>query len=119
MQEKIYWGGKSRQKFDIFCENRYNQRRALSYWMSKEMNWSSVCTTFDTYRSDFLFGKISFFDSISSIFRPFKSWVKINYSISEEEADARALNCDFWMVGKDLVNAMNTFNSGRNHNGEE
>jgi len=75
------------------------------------MNSYATCNLNTEYRTDFLFWQITFLDSVTSIFTPFKSGVKINYSNSSEEADAKALKCDFWMVGQDLRKAMDTFNS--------
>lgn len=74
------------------------------------MNTTAMQHTYQKYRSDFLFEKISFSESFFSIFNFWGNNVKINDSRSEEEADAKALQNDFAMVGKDINNAMENFN---------
>lgn len=73
------------------------------------MNSSTLTMAYEKYRSDFLFERISPAESFFSIFNFWGNNIKINDSKTEEEADAKALQNDFVMVGKDLNNAMKDF----------
>lgn len=70
------------------------------------------------YRSDFLFEKVSFWDGFFSVFSLFSNRVKINASKTEEEADAKAMQQDWWMVWKDIYKAMQDFNEDKKVNHE-
>ena len=55
--------------------------------------------------SDFLFGKVSVMEGIGSILDLGGSMPEYNQSLTEEEADSRAIYNDFAAVGADLLSA--------------
>ena len=57
--------------------------------------------------SDFLFGKVSIMEGIGSIIDLGGSIPEYNQSITNEEADSRAIYNDFAAVGSDLLFAQN------------
>lgn len=61
------------------------------------------------YRTDQLFTKGSFLIGAGSLLGIFSPYFTFNYSASDKEADARAIESDFGVVGKDIRSALNTF----------
>jgi len=57
-------------------------------------------------RTDFLFPKRSFWTGVSSILSIFGEEKKFNTSKSGKEADFKALNSDWEMIGQDLRKSM-------------
>lgn len=62
--------------------------------------------------TDFLFAQPSFLTGVARTFDLFGLFDQYNESPSPEEADLRALRCDFIMVGQDLITAINAFAAG-------
>ncbi|MEN5132364.1 hypothetical protein [Elizabethkingia anophelis] len=65
----------------------------------KQKSTGKVKTTFLLPKNNFLIG-------IGSILNIFGVFFSYNYSKSPEEADKRAITCDWKMVGKDFENAL-------------
>ncbi len=62
------------------------------------------------YNTTFLLPQTSFITWIKSIFDTNGDFFKFNTSESWKEADRKAIENDFWMVGEDLKYAMENFN---------
>lgn len=60
-------------------------------------------------RTDFLFSTPSFLTGAGSIFNLAGNYYEYNLSSSGEEADSRAMQCDWAMVGNDLSNALDAY----------
>lgn len=61
------------------------------------------------YSTTFLLPKTSFVDWVKSIFNTNGDFFQFNTSESWEEADKKAIENDFWMVGKDIKYAITNF----------
>ena len=60
------------------------------------------------FRTDFLVPTPSFLTGVGTVFNIWGQYFDYNTSPSEEEADTRALLCDWGMVGQELEDAMKT-----------
>jgi hypothetical protein len=58
------------------------------------------------YCSDILFSTPSFVKGMGTVINIWGNYFSFNYSQTPEEADRRALACDWRMVGQDIRNAM-------------
>ena len=63
-------------------------------------------------RSDFLFSKTGFLIGLGSVINIAGSYYSFNGSRSGQEADERALSCDWAMVAEDLRGAMRKVDEG-------
>lgn len=61
------------------------------------------------YRTDQLFARGSFLVGVGSILGIFSPYYSFNYSKSDKDADTRAIESDFGVVGKDIRSALNSF----------
>lgn len=61
------------------------------------------------YRTDYLFVRGSFLSGVGSLLGIFSPYYTFNYSKSEQEADHRAIESDFGVVGYDIRSALNSF----------
>lgn len=61
------------------------------------------------YRTDQLFPRGSFLIGAGSILGIFSPYLTFNYSNSDKEADSRAIESDFGVVGKDIRSALTAF----------
>lgn len=61
------------------------------------------------YRSDHLFVRGSFIAGMGSLLGIFSPYFTFNYSESAQEADNRALESDFGVVGDDIRSVLNAF----------
>lgn len=59
----------------------------------------------ETYYSDFLFPKSSVITGMGTIINIWGNFYTFNSSQTPEEADKKALECDWGMVGKDIKDA--------------
>jgi hypothetical protein len=59
-------------------------------------------TTYRRYKTNILFHRPSFIDGIGSIFNLAGNYFEFNYSKSGEEADRKAIESDWGMVGYDI-----------------
>jgi hypothetical protein len=58
------------------------------------------------YKTDFLFPKTSFVVGIGSIFNVFGNYYKFNTSKTSVEADFKAIESDWGVVGQDIEKAI-------------
>lgn len=58
------------------------------------------------YRSDYLFSSPSFFTGMGSALNIAGNYFSYNYCQSAEEADRKAIQSDWLMVGQDLTNVL-------------
>ena len=65
------------------------------------------------YKSNFLFAKPSLFSGAARTLDVFATFDEYNSSSSPEEADTRALESDWGVVGQDLTKAVKKVKSGR------
>ena len=59
--------------------------------------------------TDFLFSKSTFVSGFGSAFNVVGNYYEFNYSTTEEEADHRAIQCDWEMIAKDLLDAIEAY----------
>jgi hypothetical protein len=57
------------------------------------------------YHSDFLFSTPTFINGIGSIINIAGNYYIFNYSETAEEADAKAIEADWGVIGQDLLKA--------------
>lgn len=62
-------------------------------------------TTIKRYKTNILFHRPSFIDGIGSIFNLAGNYFEFNYSKSSEEADRKAIESDWNMIGNDIEKA--------------
>ena len=70
------------------------------------------------YSSSFLLQKNSFLIWMWSIWNITWNYYNFNRSETPEIADKKALENDFWMVGKDITSATNTFKDNLRSDGK-
>jgi hypothetical protein len=58
------------------------------------------------YRTDFLFPNSSFLTGAGSVFNIAGNYFGFNYSASDEQADSRALENDWGMIGEDILDVI-------------
>jgi hypothetical protein len=63
------------------------------------------------YRTDFLFPRSDFFIGMGSVFNMYGNYFKFNYSLTEEEADSKAIEYDWAITGQDIEDAIKTINT--------
>lgn len=61
------------------------------------------------YRTDQLFARGSLLIGAGSLLGIFSPYFTFNYSNSDREADSRAIESDFGVVGKDIRSVLNSF----------
>lgn len=59
-------------------------------------------------QTDFLFSTPSFLIGLGSVLNISGNYFEFNESSSDQEADKRALSCDFKMIGQDLKDSLNS-----------
>lgn len=57
------------------------------------------------YKTNILFNRPTFIDGIASIFNISGNYFEFNYSESGEEADRKAIESDWGVVGNDILEA--------------
>jgi hypothetical protein len=60
------------------------------------------------YKTNILYPRVSFVDGIGSVFNIAGNFYKFNYSKSNEEADRKALENDWGVIGNDLKKIFQT-----------
>lgn len=60
----------------------------------------------EDFCTDFLFADTSIVAGAGSVINVFGNYYDFNYSKSEEEADIKAIKCDWYMIGKDIRKAL-------------
>lgn len=63
------------------------------------------------YSSSYLFGKSGFLTGCGSIFNISGNYFLFNYSKNGTEADLKALQNDWGLIGQDIKNAKKAFNN--------
>ncbi len=66
-------------------------------------------TTLKRYRTNILFHRPSFIDGIGSIFNLAGNYFEFNYYGSSEDADRKAIESDWDMVGNDIKKTTKNF----------
>ncbi len=62
----------------------------------------------DDYKTDFLFGESSFLDGMGSVLNISGQNFDYNTSSTPQEADAKALQNDWGVIGQDITEAIST-----------
>lgn len=72
-----------------------------------QLNRINIMTQKKIYKSNFLFPRTSMLHGIGSIFNVSGNYFEFDYSQSENEADYKAIENDWGVIGNDILSVIN------------